>query len=135
MFRIFFTSHSSFLSIMTRSREKLKYFLEMRSARAAMSLTTKNTKYSLHKVGESLRQYNINPTCFFYYIRSKTAMRQLSKKIYCVNVWEVQKHLDTRAEHQSRSMSVIIVLCHIFLKLSDSKSCLFQYRLHMISEL
>lgn len=43
----------------------LEYLLEMRSSGAVVSLTTGNTRYSLYNIEERLRQYNIDPTCFF----------------------------------------------------------------------
>jgi len=40
---------------MTGSREELEYLLEIKSVRATVSLTTRNTRCNLYKIEESLR--------------------------------------------------------------------------------
>ena len=62
-------------------------------------------------------------------------MRQLGRRVHCVDVYKVYKYLVTSAEHQSESMSLIIVLGYIFLRLLSSRPCFFQYELHMIGKL
>ena len=52
-------------------------------------------------------------------------MRQLSKRVSCVDVQKVWKYLVTRVEHGSGSISLIIILNYILLRFANRKSSLF----------